>query len=134
MRFRPEQHLRRQSDIRGVREHGRRIDCRVFTLWWRRREVTSAAPAEASANSEPVSTTPRVCVVASTAAVGSATRRNRAKRRLREIFRRQQHLVPSGCDLLLVARSTILKLPQAELEKKFTDACGQITPASPANS
>lgn len=128
MRFRPEQHLRRQSDIRGVREQGRRIECRVFTLWWRRRDLPASPAAES------VSLKPRVCVIASTAAVGSATRRNRAKRRLREIFRHQQHVVPANCDLLLVARSAILKSPQAELEKRFSDACGQIPPESPATS
>jgi ribonuclease P protein component len=34
MRFRPEQHLRRQGDFRAVRELGRRVDCGAFTLWW----------------------------------------------------------------------------------------------------
>src|SRR5438045_275922 len=71
-RFRTEQHLRRPGEIRAVREQGRRLDCQAFTLWWRRREE----PAPAGA---------RVCVIASTAAVGAATRRNRAKRRLREV-------------------------------------------------
>ena len=146
MRFRPEQHLRRQSDIRAVREHGRRVDCRAFTVWWKRRETPvaessinasatlpddlsdkAAAAAEALAKSGP-----RVCVVASTAAVGAAVQRNRAKRRLREIFRHQQHLVPIGCDLLLVARAAAAHQPMAELEKKFSDACGQIaSPAAP---
>src|SRR5471032_613383 len=108
MRFRSEQHLRRQSDIRAVREQGRRVDCRAFTIWWKRRETPAAAenaspspaasPASALANST-ISLAPRVCVIASTAAVGHAVRRNRAKRRLREIFRAQQNLVPPGCDL-----------------------------------
>ena len=116
MRFRPEQHLRRQSDIRAVREQGRRIDCRAFTVWWKRRETpavsenANAGPAPASAPAHvPISlSAPRVCVIASTAAVGHAVRRNRAKRRLREIFRRHQSLVPSGClrtNLRLFSRS-----------------------------
>lgn len=117
MRFRTEQHLRRQGDIRAVREQGRRLECRAFTVWWKRRE-TGAAPTE----------TPRVCVIASTAAVGHATRRNRAKRRLREVFRHQQHRVPPGCDLLLIARAAATDWPMAELERKFSDACAQIAP------
>jgi ribonuclease P protein component len=120
MRFPPEQHLRRQSDIRAVREHGRRVDCRAFTLWWKRRETPAA---ETSVNA---SAPPRVCVIASTAAVGAAVQRNRAKRRLRETFRHQQHLVPAGCDLLLIARAAATREPLAELEKKFGAACGQI--------
>jgi ribonuclease P protein component len=125
MRFRPEQHLRRQSDIRAVREQGRRVDCRAFTVWWKRREtspadLTGAVPASAPA---------RVCVIASTAAVGNAVRRNRAKRRLREIFRHQQERVPAGCDVLLIARAAAAQRPLPELEKIFTDACSQIAPA-----
>lgn len=122
MRFRPEQHLSRQSDIRVVRELGRRVDCRAFTLWWKRRDtpLDCAAPA-----------TPRVCVVASTSAVGNAVRRNRAKRRLREVFRQHQQNVPPGCDLMLIARAAAQHAPITELGKKFTEACGQIPPSAP---
>ena len=118
MRFRPEQHLRRQNDIRAVREQGRRIDCRVFTLWWKTRPLESS-----------LSPAPRVCVIASTNAVGHAVLRNRAKRRLREIFREHQDRVPAGCDLLLIARVAATTCPLPELAKKFTDACAQIAPA-----
>ena len=126
MRFRPEQHLRRQSDIRAVREHGRRVDCRAFTVWWKHREL----PAPEKAAAIGASAVARVCVIASTAAVGDAVRRNRAKRRLREIFRHQQHRVPATCDLLLIARAAVTQRPMPELEQKFTEACGQIAPAA----
>lgn len=124
MRFRPEQHLRRQTEIRAVREQGRRLDCRVFTIWWKRREPVAGAdtpPATAAPLGQP-----RVCVIASTAAVGNAIQRNRAKRRLREVFRHQQHLVPAHCDLLLIARAAATTSALPELEKKFGDACTQI--------
>ena len=121
MRFGTEQHLRRQADIRGVRERGRRIDCRAFTIWWKLREP-GAVP--------PVSTDlPRVCVIASTKAVGNAVHRNRAKRRLREVFRHQQHHLPPACDLLLIARLPATTWPLPELEKKLVEACRQIAPA-----
>ncbi len=122
MRFRPEQHLRRQSDIREVRELGRRVDCRAFSLWWKRRAATVT---------EVPATTARVCVVASTAAVGHAVRRARAKRRLREVFRAHQHLVPAGCDLMMVARAAATDRPMEEMGKKFAEACGQIAAATP---
>lgn len=138
MRFRPEQHLRRQAEIRAVREQGRRIDCRAFTLWWKRRgapvasaaafaPVTETPSASASAAPALAPATPRVCVIASTAAVGGAVRRNRAKRRLREVFRHQQHLVPRDCDLLLIARAAATDVALGELQKKFGDACAQIS-------
>ena len=146
MRFRPEQHLRRPGDIRAVREQGRRLDCRAFTVWWKQREAAPAgvppspggeiAATPAAGRTLLVSTPPeaiRVCVIASNAAVGAATRRNRAKRRLREIFRRHQNLLPAGCDLLLIARAATTDSPIAELESKFAAACRQIsTPAKPA--
>jgi ribonuclease P protein component len=128
MRFRPEQHLRRQSDIRAVREEGRRLDCRAFTLWWKPR---GAVPPQARGEPAALATlseikVPRVCVIASTAAVGPAVQRNQAKRRLREVFRHQQHRVPAHCDLLLIARRGAGTWPLPELERKFAEACQQL--------
>jgi ribonuclease P protein component len=119
MRFRPEQHLRRQSDFLAIREHGRRWTGSAFNLWCLRRELATGPVA-------------RVGVVASTSAVGNAIQRNRAKRRLREVFRRHQDAVPVGCDLLLVARSSLNRLAYAEIERKFVDACRQISPPNNA--
>jgi ribonuclease P protein component len=117
MRFLSEQHLRHQYDIRAAREKGTRLDCGAFTIWWRRPEA-------------PIGTLPRVAVVASIAAVGPSVDRSRAKRRLREIFRHNQNLLPRGCDLLLVARAAVNRWEFRELEKKFTDACGKIAAAA----
>lgn len=127
MRFRPEQHLSRQSDIRVVREQGRRVDCRAYTIWWKRR----IPPTDATSTNPDIA---RVCVVASTAAVGNAVRRNRAKRRLREVFRQHQQLVPVDCDLMLIARAAAQYTPITELGRKFTEACAQITPATPSTT
>lgn len=120
MRYRPEQHLRRQRDIRVVREAGRRVDCQAFTVWWLSRPEPSSPTAPKPA---------RVCVIASGKAVGQAVLRNRAKRRLREVFRHQQDRVPAGCDLLLIARLAATRWPLAELEKRFAAACAQMQPA-----
>lgn len=115
MRYRPEQHLRRQCDIKAVREKGRRVDCGAFTLWWRAREAA-----------EPIVVGPRVCVVASAAVVGKAVFRNRAKRRLRELFRLHQEKVPQGVDLMLLARANATKLEFSEMEKRFLQACSRL--------
>jgi ribonuclease P protein component len=123
MRFRPEQHLRRQSDIRAARERGSRLDCRAFTVWCRRRE-----PAGAETPFLTTAVQPRAGFVASRAAVGGAIQRNRAKRRLREIFRRHQQRLPLDCDLLFIARAAVIQRPFAELEAKFIEACGRIAP------
>jgi ribonuclease P protein component len=113
MRLRPGQHLRRQSDIRNVRQQGARLDCRAFTIWHL-----------AQGGDEPVR---RACFVASTQAVGNAILRSRAKRRLREIFRRHQNLLPKSCDLLIVARAQVNLWDFIQLERVFADACARMS-------
>ena len=120
MRFRPEQHLRRPGDFRTVREQGRRIDCGAFTVWFFRRDASAPTPER-----------PRVGVVASIASVGAAVQRNRAKRRLRAVFRQHQALVPARSDLLLVARAAVNRLDYPALEQKFVDACRKLLPSAP---
>jgi len=120
MRFSAAQHLRRPREIRAVREQGRRLECQAFTVWWKHRDGSE------STAQEPAS---RVCVIASTAAVGGAIQRNRAKRRLRELYRLRQHDVPANCDLLLIARKAALGCPVAWLETRFTEACRKIAEA-----
>jgi ribonuclease P protein component len=122
MRFRSEQHLRRQSEIRAVRERGRRVDGGAFVLWWRERAPEEGVPGEWG---------PRVCVVASKAAVGMAVARNRAKRRLREVFRKHQGLVAPGLDLMLVARSAAVRWDFEMLEQKFQEACRRLPAPRP---
>ncbi len=117
MRFRSEQHLRHQYEIRAAREKGKRIDCGAYTIWWLLRDL-------------PAGPGPRMAVAASIAAVGPSVHRSRAKRRLREIFRARQGLVPSNCDLLLVARAAVNRWAFAELDRKFVDACARITAAA----
>jgi ribonuclease P protein component len=119
MNLRAGQRLRRNDDFRAVREQGRRTDCGAFLLTWRVR------PAELAA------TPARVGVVASRASVGDAVHRNRAKRRLREIYRRHQTLVPAGLDLVLTARPALLRMEFAEVEQRFTQACHKFAPAKP---
>ncbi len=114
MRLRPGQHLRRQNDIRDVRQQGIRLDCRAFTIWCLARPGGVALP--------------RACFVASTQSVGGAVLRNRAKRRMREMFRRRQGLIPAPCDLLIVARSQVNGWAFAQLDRTFADACGRMAP------
>jgi ribonuclease P protein component len=137
MRFRPEQHVRRQYDFRDAREKGRRLDCGGFTLWYYQRPAAPSAliePSSANQNAaapRPVRAFigPRVGVIASTAAVGCAIERNRAKRRLREVFRHQQQLVPADYDLLMVARHSLNRLEYTAIEQKFIDACRRLFPS-----
>lgn len=122
-----------------AREQGRRIECGGFTLWYVPRERGNASTPIASASATPVQAEtaaiigPRVGVVASTSAVGGAVQRNRAKRRLREVFRNHQSSVPAQLDLLLIARRSLNQLAYAEIEKKFLEACTRL-PREPEGS
>ena len=115
MRLRAGQRLRRNDDFRAVREHGRRMDCGAFLLTWCTRPAGGT------------SVSARVGVVASRAAVGDAVHRNRAKRRLRALYRQHQHLVPPGLDIVLTARAAILRMEFAEVAQRFVHACGKLT-------
>ena len=156
MRFRAEQHLRRQLDFQHVRTHGRRHDCGAFMLWYARQAPTrpvagsvsdpgpeaasvsestspsAAAPTGPSpvARPEKKSAPARLGVVASRSAVGNAVQRARAKRRLREVFRAHQQGVPEGYDILLVARHALNRLEYREIERRFADACRKIFPSA----
>ncbi len=110
--MRPGQHLRRQSDIQAVRRQGARVDCTAFTVWWKARPGGAAQA--------------RACFVAPGQAVGAAVQRNRAKRRMREVFRLHQDLLPPSCDLLLVARQPVNRWPFARLERAFAEASARI--------
>lgn len=145
MRFCAEQRLRRQLDFQHVRTHGRRHDCGAFMLWYARRAAPEASPSVVAPSiGEPMLAPPsisapenppadaRLGVVASRSAVGNAVKRARAKRRLREVFRQYQELVPAGHDLLLVARSSLNRLEYREIERKFVDACRKIFPPAHA--
>lgn len=133
MRFRAEQHLRRQLDFQHVRTHGRRSDCGAFMLWYCR-QSPQAAPAPVTPNPGAVPAASqkvlpaRLGVVASRSAVGNAPQRARAKRRLREVFRAHQTRVPAGYDLLLVARGSLNRLEYCEVERRFVEALRKIFP------
>lgn len=115
-RFRASQRVKRARDFRAAREHGRRTDCGAFQLVW-------------SARPSPADRAPaRVGVVASKANIGNAVQRNRAKRRLRELFRKHQAAVPAGLDLILTARPALLRLDYAEVEQRFLTACRKLAP------
>ncbi len=131
MRFRAEQRLRRQGDFTYLRTRGRRCDCGIFTLW----SAPRATPPDPFPKTwTPVPPAARVGVVASKAAVGNAVQRARAKRRMRELFRKHQALIPPEHDLLIVARAALNRLEYAEIERQFVDACRKVFPTTAPRS
>ncbi len=141
MRFRPEQHLRRQSDFDHVRSTGRRFDCGAFVVFHapRRPPVEPVAnrlsdpapPASAPPSAHASALAPtRAGFVASRSAVGNAVARARAKRRLREGFRACQTAFPPGYDFIFVARRSLNGLEHAALQERFSTLCRKLFPSS----
>jgi ribonuclease P protein component len=95
--------LRRPADFARVRRQGRRVVRSGFIVNW------LARPPGARARVGVV--TPR--------AVGSAVMRSRARRLLREVFRRHQHELAEPVDLVLVARQALARQDWAEVEREF---------------
>lgn len=63
--------------------------------------------------------------------VGSATQRNRAKRLLRESFRKNKHGAPAGLDMVLVAKQEIVGRSQGEVEREYRECLRRLA-ARPA--
>jgi ribonuclease P protein component len=108
-------------DFNSIRTHGRRYHCGGFVFWILKRSAVAEGdfPEEAG---------PRVGFVASRSAIGNAVQRNRAKRRLREVFRQNQNLVPPGVDLIFVGRRSLNGLEYAQIERDFLKICAQLFP------
>ena len=58
--------------------------------------------------------------------LGGAVTRNRAKRRLREIYRLNSGYLKQGYDIILVARSRVLGDPFPKLMDHFCQLCGKL--------
>lgn len=58
--------------------------------------------------------------------IGGAVYRNRAKRRIRELFRITQHEFKGGTDICIVARGRILNAPYDKLERDFRSAAEEL--------
>ncbi|MDH3256125.1 MAG: ribonuclease P protein component [Nitrospinota bacterium] len=52
--------------------------------------------------------------------IGNAVDRNRAKRKIREIFRRHKHLGERDMDIVVISARKLVNLPYAILEQKLT--------------
>lgn len=58
--------------------------------------------------------------------IGGAVCRNRAKRRIRELFRIMQPRLKCGLDICIVARNRVLTAPYDKLVKDFTSAADEL--------
>lgn len=67
----------------------------------------------------------RVGITVSTK-VGNAVTRNRARRRIKECYRRNEDKFKAGCDIVFVARVRAVSIPYAELENEMLTICRKL--------
>jgi len=103
VRFRPAQHIRRRVEFQQVYDQGSRQGGRLMTVFILPRggDVTRLG-------------------LAATRKLGGAVMRNRAKRLVREIFRRHRH--PPGLDIVVIPRAALLEAPWQVIEAEYA-AC-----------
>lgn len=108
-RFLPGDRLRHGKEFRKAYQEGQRLVCRFFVAFIVRR---GAGPL-------------RLGVVASRR-VGGAVARNRAKRLLREVFRRRRPRREVSADVVLVARGSIVTARYQDVETAYVRNVGKV--------
>jgi ribonuclease P protein component len=104
--FGPDARLRVRREFVAVEDGGRRVSGRYLIL--------VGKPNDRAAD--------RLGIIASRR-VGNAVARNRAKRRLRDMFRRREPLAgPRALDVVAIARPDLVRAPFADVQSDFLAA------------
>jgi ribonuclease P protein component len=111
-RLRRGDRLRDRRDFQRASREGRRANSRSFVLL--------AAPSRA------LDTTAQRIGVTASRRVGGAVVRNLVKRRVREWFRRNRSSVPTGVDLVVIARPAAAGLTQLGTDRELGAAAGRL--------
>ena len=102
-RFRPEERIRRRTEYVAIYDRGRKIGARLMTVF----VMDNGGPR------------PRLGIAA-TRKHGSAVQRNRAKRLVREVFRR--HKPSFGLDIVVIPRREMLGADFRRVEADYLAA------------
>ena len=100
MRFRPEERIRRRAEFKKVYERGVRIHSRYSTVFILSNERVIGRLG-----------------IAATRKLGGAVQRNRAKRLIREVFRRNK--IAAGFDVVIIPKRDLLDASLSALETDY---------------
>jgi ribonuclease P protein component len=100
LKFRPAQRIRRHADFQDVYERGTRVPGRYYTLFTKPNGLAVGRLG-----------------IAATKRLGGAVVRNRAKRLIREVFRRND--IAPGFDIVVVPRRELLTTSLTTLETDY---------------
>jgi len=99
-RFRPHEHIRRRAEFQEVYERGVRVNGRFATVF-------------VLANNRAVGR----LGIAATKKLGGSVQRNRAKRLIREVFRRNK--IANGFDVVVIPKRDLLDASLSTLETDY---------------
>ena len=102
MKFSKTDRILKRDEFRRVYEAGRKLQGRYFTAF----VMVSERPR------------PRLGIT-TTRKIGNAVERNRARRLLREAFRKNKWLVPAGVDIVINVKRPLVEAAYGDLEGDF---------------
>lgn len=102
------QRLTRSEDIRDTFDQRQSYVGRLMVLWVRRGEGAALRLATVSSRK-----------------VGGAVDRTKARRRLREAWRRNRYRLTASVDVVLVARRSLVSAPAERVEAELMYLCGK---------
>ena len=100
MRFQPNERIRRRVEFQKIYEHGARVNGRFSTIFLLPNELGVARLG-----------------IAATKKLGGSVERNRAKRLIREVFRRNK--IAQGFDIVVIPRRELLRADLTVLEADY---------------
>jgi ribonuclease P protein component len=98
--FRPHERIRRREEFQRVYDQGVKLHSRFCTLFLLPTGLESARLG-----------------IAATRKFGGAVERNRAKRLIRDVFRRNK--IVRGCDIVVIPKRALLEISQNAFEAEF---------------
>jgi ribonuclease P protein component len=103
--FGPRERIRRKSEFSELHARGRSLRGKYFTLVFLPNALGHS----------------RMAAVASRK-VGGAVQRNKARRRAKELFRRNKAMIVRPVDMLIIPRSSMVNAPWTTLRDDFREA------------
>lgn len=108
--LRPEERIRKKNDFSSLYKKGYRYRGRYFNLVYYSSNLSYS----------------RMAVVVSRK-VGNAVERNKVKRRLRDLFRRNKGLLKEALDMLIIAKPEIRDLSWPALKAEYSRAVSSLS-------
>ena len=101
--FRPNERIRHKHDFQRIYEQGKKIRSSSFVIYITQDQQRQGRRLGITARKK----------------LGNAVIRNRCKRRVRELFRRNKEIFPPGSDVIVVITQNMIGKRYAELEEEF---------------